>query len=45
MKLFTKDNQGTSFIKLGSDRNVCASRLIKLRDVFSFLNIIPILIT
>jgi len=36
MKLFTKDNQGTSFIKSGSDRNVCMSRLIKIKDVFCF---------
>ncbi len=45
MKLFTKDNYGTSFFKLGSDRNVCASRLIKSRDVFHFSNIILIVVS
>jgi hypothetical protein len=33
MKLFTKDNKGTSSIKSGSDRNVCTSCLIKIKDV------------
>jgi hypothetical protein len=42
MKLFSKDNYGTSFFKLGSDRNVCVSHLIKSRDVFCFSNIILI---
>ncbi len=42
MKLFTKDNLGTSFFKLGSDRNVCALRLIKSKDVFCFSNNVSI---
>jgi hypothetical protein len=34
MKLFTKDNKGTSLIKLGSWQKCCVLRLIELKDVF-----------
>ncbi len=53
MKLFTKEINSKwnyvqkiikrpGFVKSGSDRSVCVSRLIKIKDVIRCSNIIPI---